>query len=39
MTAVQEFAEVFRSEHRQVRDLLLAVVGRLATGSQGGRGR
>lgn len=26
MTALQEFAEVFRAEHRQVRDLLLELV-------------
>lgn len=27
MTAVEEFTEVFRTEHRQVRDLLLELIG------------
>ena len=32
MTALQEFTEVFRAEHRQVRDLLLELVGAFREG-------
>ena len=35
VTATQEFAEVFRAKHRQVRDLLLGLAGAFGDGDAG----